>query len=508
MDVHWMAYRQFPYERELGLRELEALGLTVVADQDDVTALGDPEIVIDRATYFDRVSSPLGTQKTVQAQTEAAHLERRGKRSGRQVTRYGLHGIHEYKGKFNPQVVRALCNIVDYDAQLLVDPFCGSGTALIEGMRLDKDVIGIDRSPMAAFLATTKMAACAAASKRSLRRRLETMACQVSDLLEKGQANSVSADLNPILGAPSTEYLEKWFTPAAFAAISQTLVFLYCQRRSVARQLAFTALSSILRTVSLQLPDDLRIRRRPTPFTAPQLAPLFADAVEKVVRGLREMDEWAPFAGSWSVHSGHADDPVLYNTAKQYSRSLVLTSPPYATALPYVDTDRLSLVALGLTSASCLAKTERDLVGSREWSKAENDYWTDRRAVNQDDLPDGILAFLESIAAANAASGAGFRRQAVPSLLYRYFTRMSAVMGTWAEILPTDCSAVMIVGRNRTTAGGERVEIPTSEFLGEIAEMRGFKLRELLPLETWPRYGLHSSNGVTTEDALILERVR
>ena len=44
----------------------------------------------------------------------------------------------------------------------------------------------------------------------------------------------------------------------------------------------------------------------------------------------------------------------------------VITSPPYATALPYIDTQRLSLVLLGLIGADELRATEAALVGARE----------------------------------------------------------------------------------------------------------------------------------------------
>ena len=50
----WMPYRLFPYERRLGVRELEGLGLTVVDAKDDgVTVVGNVEPAAARCTYFD-----------------------------------------------------------------------------------------------------------------------------------------------------------------------------------------------------------------------------------------------------------------------------------------------------------------------------------------------------------------------------------------------------------------------------------------------------------------------
>jgi site-specific DNA-methyltransferase (cytosine-N4-specific) len=80
-------------------------------------------------------------------------------------------------------------------------------------------------------------------------------------------------------------------------------------------------------------------------------------------------------------------------------------------------------------------------------------------------------------------------------------------MTAWSEVLAPGEAAVLIVGHNRTTAGGEQIDIATPDLLGEVAISRGFEVRELIRLETWPRYGLHSANGVPGEDALIIARL-
>ena len=53
------------------------------------------------------------------------------------------------------------------------------------------------------------------------------------------------------------------------------------------------------------------------------------------------------------------------------SVDLVLTSPPYATALPYIDTDRLSLLTLFDLSSSERRPLDGGLIGSREISLVE-----------------------------------------------------------------------------------------------------------------------------------------
>lgn len=509
MDISWMRYRLFPYERRLGARELESLGAYPVDSRDGwLTVAGDVARIVERATYFESIAAPGQTARlTAQAAVERLHLDRRAGSNGRQATRFGLHGIHEYKGKFNPQVVRALCNVVDPDAELLVDPFCGSGTALIEGLRLGMDVIGLDRSPIACFLATAKVAATAAESKGELARELRSLVDRAAEALDEGQQTLEPSALDGVLASGSVAYLRKWFTAPAFAALSRALAVLGPERNSPAGQLALVALSSVLREVSLQLPEDLRIRRRPEPYTPPRIAPLFGQAAEAILDGLSEMEDWRPIRGDWSVRRASADDLEAYAGVSR-RRRLILTSPPYATALPYIDTDRLSVVALGLADAKELLALERGLIGSREWTRSEEVLWDERRSANIDKLPHAVTNLLREIHDRNADGGAGFRRRAVPSLLYRYFARMGESFGAWSRTLRLGESAVVIVGHNRTTAGGERVDIATPELLGHVAEARGLCVSELIKLETWPRYGLHSANGVAGEDALVITRAR
>lgn len=508
-SAKWMPYRLFPYERELGLRELEALGVEVLADEDDGLLLaGEVERALGRSTYFESFALPaaLDGVPTAQAEVERRHRELRdegGRR--RQATRYGPHGMHEYKGKFNPQLVRALCNVVDPDAEVLVDPFCGSGTSLVEGLRLGLDVLGVDRSPMAWLMARTKADLVLARDKRAISARLDEIAAEAAAEIELGQSAGVPAELSPLLGEEAAAYLRAWFSEPAFCGLSRGLVSLGAESRSYAGRVAQLALSSLIRQVSDQLPEDLRIRRRPESFVAPPIAPLFLDAVARFRRGLEEMEGWGdPIAAGARVALGGAADSAPWEGMAGGGRRLLLTSPPYATALPYIDTDRLSIVALGLAGPAELMTLERCLLGSREWNRAEQREWDARRKRDEARLPAAVTALLCHIDKLNGEAEAGFRRQAVPSLLYRYFAGMAEAMETWRRSLAAGEAAVLIVGHNHTTAGGERIDIATPELLGLVAESRGFEVVESIELETWPRYGLHAANSVAGEDALVL----
>jgi hypothetical protein len=509
-EATWAPYRLFPYERALAHREIEILTNELAFPTSDGLSFDDAASsrVIERATYFNVVRSMGGLETpTLQAAVEQRHALLRGVEQRRQATRYGLHGVHEYKGKFNPQVVRALTNVVDIDADVLIDPFCGSGTSLVEAVRLGINAIGVDRSPMAVFLATAKTKSLAESDHRALR---ETFAAFVRDLaveMKEAQQCAVGPSLDGVLAPEARSYLQSWFPEESLAAVAVALsTTAPASSRTTVNHLAEAALSSILRQVSLQLPDDLRVRRRPEPFEAPPVWELFLEAAERIEAGIKEMEEWPASGAAAEVHLGSAADSGWFEPLDEAGRRLILTSPPYATALPYIDTDRLSLVALRLASVDEIRQLEMDLVGSREWRKADERGWWRRLDANTDSLPEAVTQLVRDLRRRNEDGNAGFRRAAVPALLYRYFAGMGECFDAWRVGLRTGERAVLIVGNNRTTAGGEQTVIRTPELLGEVAETRGYEVEEIIPLETWPRYGLHGKNGVSGEDALVIRR--
>ena len=142
MKIHflWQNYKYFPYERELARREVQALMRRKPSDEDAglvVNVGSDWESTARRTTYFREVISEFG-DRIVPLQTQLEVLTNGSNPalsfpfavstvSNRQSTRYSAHGLHDYRGKFNPQVVRAISNILALQpGDWILDPFCGS----------------------------------------------------------------------------------------------------------------------------------------------------------------------------------------------------------------------------------------------------------------------------------------------------------------------------------------------------------------------------------------------
>ncbi len=78
-------------------------------------------------------------------------------RQAKKTTLSLSHDLHIYKAKFFPRMVRALLNIFAPDDATVFDPYCGSGTALLEASLLGMNSYGIDLDPICQLISKTKV---------------------------------------------------------------------------------------------------------------------------------------------------------------------------------------------------------------------------------------------------------------------------------------------------------------------------------------------------------------
>jgi DNA methylase len=73
-------------------------------------------------------------------------------------TRGQTHGIHPYPAKFIPQIPQALISALHPgDGTAVMDPFCGSGTTLVEAALADIPAVGVDLHPLACLISKVKV---------------------------------------------------------------------------------------------------------------------------------------------------------------------------------------------------------------------------------------------------------------------------------------------------------------------------------------------------------------
>lgn len=490
--LHWHDYSYYPYERDLARREMFALLGLSNCDLSD-TSIRLPRWVdteaAERLTYFSHVNGTHGSTLTMQARLEQA--ARNG--HSRQSTRYSVHGLHEYKGKFNPQVAKSILNIFGIArGNRVLDPFCGSGTTLVECSHIGATSVGTDINPLAAFVANAKLIALSTPTA-VLRQEFSELWLRFSRLK------------NPQLPRDETArgaYLRAWFDEKQLAWIEALLAIIkaHCRTRG---DVFLAVASNLLRDYSGQDPSDLRIRRRTSPL--PELS--FRNAFQAACnRFFDRLESTQLVLGTHEYPTARA----IVSDIREVSKSKVgglfdaaITSPPYATALPYIDTQRLSLVWLGLCNPEEIGPLDGALIGSREMARREQRAMMQELTLNGSKLPSQEISLCRNLAQALGPND-GFRRQAVPTLIYRYMRSMRDSFRSVSRLLRDGAPYALIVGHNHTVLSGVRFDIDTPSHLASLAQSVGWRVEEALPLQTYRRYGLHAANAVEAETLLIL----
>lgn len=139
---------QFLYELRLAALEIVALsgGAEMADDLRSFSLPDDGGELLRRSAYVADVGGE-----------ESAYTKLSRKNITRSFNQYITHWFYPYKGKFHPQMVRALANIIGMRPnEVLLDPFCGSGTTMVEGALLGLRTIGFDISPLCALIGKVK----------------------------------------------------------------------------------------------------------------------------------------------------------------------------------------------------------------------------------------------------------------------------------------------------------------------------------------------------------------
>jgi len=118
----------------------------------------------------------------------------------RQRTKH-VHRLHPYMGKFIPQLVEIFLR--KYQPKLVYDPFCGSGTTLVESNALGIDCIGTDISIFNVLLSRVK----------TFQYDIDVLSDEVHSILEKLKEynQKIVAGKNYKKIKTNNQYLNNWF---------------------------------------------------------------------------------------------------------------------------------------------------------------------------------------------------------------------------------------------------------------------------------------------------------
>jgi len=376
---------------------------------------------------------------------------------------------------------------------------CGSGTTLVEAALADCEAIGLDLNPLSILIAKTKCSI------------LETSPGQIIGEYDRmrevlmtpvGRRHNAALPYLSSLPARDQQYLSRWFAPDTLTDLDSIACIVHDMPPSAIRDLFLVCLSNILRSVSWQKTDDLRIRREVKPNDRTNAIAEYLSQLGRTVRSIvaflaEERGEHR--RGRWETIRGDAREISRILEGRRGLVDVVITSPPYAMALPYLDTDRLSLSYLGLLSREWHRGTEAEMIGNREITAGlRSRLWREYRAA-QSELPGEVCRVIDLVHDAYEKADVGFRRKNLPALLSKYFGDMAVVLNGVRGLMKPGGDVFVVVGDNHTMAGERRIDIETGRLMGIIGEAAGLEIVESTPMDMLAPRGIFRKNSVASE---------
>ncbi|WP_297476333.1 DNA methyltransferase [Ferrovum sp.] len=501
-------YKPWPYEQKLRLGETGACIATPITTGSNNTleiSADVKELACYRSLVF---THQIRYSAEFKEPTWQAILENgmAANPSARKDPKYVTHGIHAYKGKFYPQLAKGLINQLSlpYGARIL-DPFCGSGTTLLEGHLNGYETYGCDLNPLAAQIARAKTSI--------LEVDPDVLTEVVATVVEA--VDSAPEDLPTSLdqfSADCIEEINRWFPTPVACKLNWLLRVIRSGSNGAVRDFLEIVFSSIIRDVSQQEPTDLRIRYRKSLLEDADVFGIFKEQLALQFGRIEKFWKVRGYAPNPFFHShvvsGDNRQQSTYDSLGLVDESvdLVLTSPPYAMALPYIDTDRLSLLTLFGLGGSERRPLEQTLIGSRELTVA-NKRRLETCFLGDNDLPTECLEFVRNLhQMIGVTTDSGFRKQNMPALTHRFLKDMDAVFAQLYRLCKHGAEAMIVIGDSKMTIAGKDVRIPSTDLAETIAVARGFTSVERIDISVTTENLVHLKNAITENVVLRLRK--
>ncbi|HEY1813459.1 MAG TPA: hypothetical protein VGG74_14005 [Kofleriaceae bacterium] len=262
------------------------------------------------------------------------------------------HPFHAYPARMHPATARVLVDFIGDGAQRtqpLVDPFCGSGTVLVEARAAGLFTLGSDLNPLAVLVARAKTWTAPPRRRSQLR---ETGHAIAGTTLAAGKAARRSGveslpHRRPRGFDPNARdrRLASWFAPHVRRELEHLADEIEQLRDSDAElaDILLACLSAVLYKVSSRTSDTdpTWVERH---VARGQASRLFAQRVDGLAAGLADLSK--VHATLPSVHE--LDVRKLGDVVKNGSACGVITSPPYAGTYDYAEHQRLRFDFLAL----------------------------------------------------------------------------------------------------------------------------------------------------------------
>ncbi len=360
----------------------------------------------------------------------------------RKDTAYITHGYHRYPAKFIPQIVSRLAEKYTKEGDLIVDPFGGCGTTLVEAKIMGRPSLGVDINPVAVLITKAKITP------------IDPQKIEKAFAALKAKLDTYNKDTK--VKAPEHERIDYWFKPEE----KRKLAFIFAEisklKNQDIRDFFYCGFSNILKNCSILLQKSNKptrdLNKKPS-----EPIQTFYKQVKMMMRGNARFYELSKEKNHLQIPSQVYCTDARTVPVKNNSVKLIVTSPPYVTSYEYADLHQLT--ALWLEYTKDLSDFRKRFIGTSYHSKKD--------------------LILKSGLAEKIRNELLKKDKKTAEEVSTYFSEMNQVFAEMKRMLKKSGKACIVIG-NTSLKG---VEILNAEVFAEQLQNLGLKVADIIKRE-------------------------
>ena len=354
-------------------------------------------------------------------------------------TKEYTHCFHTYPAMMIPQIARKLLKEYGTENGWLLDPYCGTGTSLVEASLFGMHSVGCDINPLVRLIATAKSTPICLSTLDKTLNRLNGDLFQVE--FQEGEI--------PDAPVPDILNLEYWFSEEAIRHLAYLCGWINKIEDEAIRNFILVAFSETVREVSYTRNGEFKLYRMPAQKLddfKPDVFGIFSKKLSRNRHGLAAFLEKRKNVAV-SISSANTVQGKLPMPRPLSGYDLVITSPPYGdshTTVAYGQFSRLAAEWIGLPNAR---KIDKLAMGGQRAKKILTD--------------PSIASAIDKIHLTDEK-----RAREVSA----FYIDLGHSINSIAQVLSSRATICYVVG-NRQVKG---VMLPTDEFVIEAFQQHGF----------------------------------
>ena len=256
------------------------------------------------------------------------------------------HCFHNYPAMMIPQIAEKLIQDYGKGATSLFDPYCGTGTSLVEANLYGINAFGTDLNPIARLIARTK-------TSQLCMFELEAYIQKFNNYLFSFSFGTVKENIR----VPDFKNINYWFFPKTISELAIVKEFIDEIKNEKIRDFFSVAFSETVRESSLTRNGEFKLYRMTEEQISKFKPDVFSMMTSKIFRNKIGIGSFLKKTESSRTQTSvfGFDSSLGIQFIENESIDLVVTSPPYGdskTTVAYGQFSRLSNQWLGLEDAS------------------------------------------------------------------------------------------------------------------------------------------------------------